>query len=242
MISDQILLFSGLGAGIGFVHTLFGPDHYVPFVFIARARNWRLQKTIWITILCGLGHVGSSILLGFAGIVLGQSLENLTSIEEIRGNWAAWAFTVFGFVYLLWGLYRAWKKSPHRHLSGSRRLHEHMHDHADVSGGTIVVADKSEKKASITPWVLFIIFVLGPCEPLIPTVIYPAINERGSIAEAVIVSLVFTVVTLVTMVTMVVLLERGVTFIGLKKMERYTHALAGAMLLISGIGILFLGL
>lgn len=239
MISDQILIFSGIGAGIGFVHTLLGPDHYVPFVFMARARNWRLQKTILITLLCGLGHVASSVLLGFIGLAVGRSVEDLTALESTRGNWAAWAFTIFGFIYMTWGIYRAYHNKPHKHLhKHGGLLHEHEHEHHEGHNHL----HKSEKLTNITPWILFLIFVLGPCEPLIPTIIYPALNERGSIAEAIIVSLVFTVVTLVTMVSMVVLLERGMNIVHLKKMERYSHALAGAMLLISGIGILLLGL
>lgn len=239
MISDQILIFSGIGAGIGFVHTILGPDHYVPFVFMAKARNWRLQKTIMITLLCGLGHVASSVLLGFIGLAVGRSLEDLTALESTRGNWAAWAFTIFGLSYMIWGIYRAIRNKPHKHLhKHGGLLHTHDHEHHEDHDHL----HKAEKLTNITPWILFLIFVLGPCEPLIPTIIYPALNERGSITEAILVSLVFTVVTLVTMVSMVVLLERGMNIVHLKKMERYSHALAGAMLLISGIGILLLGL
>ena len=92
-----------------------------------------------------------------------------------------------------------------------------------------------EKPANITPWVLFVIFVLGPCEPLIPVVIYPAVEERGSISEALIVSAVFSVVTLATMQILVYLLAKGINSIRLQKLERYTHALAGDILLIIGI-------
>ena len=40
-------------ATIGFIHTLFGPDHYVPFIVIAKAKNWGASKTLILTILCG---------------------------------------------------------------------------------------------------------------------------------------------------------------------------------------------
>ncbi len=240
MLTDQIIVFSGLGAGLGFVHTLFGPDHYVPFIFMAKARNWRLQKTILITVLCGLGHVGSSILLGFAGLAIGKSLEHLKALESLRGNWAAWAFVLFGFIYMAWGIYKAYKNKPHRHFHDhpDGESHDHHHTHNEKHGHDHAPL----RLASLTPWILFLIFVLGPCEPMIPTIIYPALTDRGSIGEAIIVSIVFTFVTIATMVVMVILLEKGISYIGLRKMERYTHALAGAMLLISGLGILFLGL
>ena len=245
MITEQIVYFSALGASLGFVHTFLGPDHYIPFVFMAKARNWTQQKTIIITILCGLGHVLSSVALGFAGIALGIGVTRLTHIEGIRGNWAAWAFVIFGLLYMLWGLNRAYKNRPHKHLHihDGGIVHEHNHNHRNEE------VHKSEhshthtiESRNITPWVLFVIFVLGPCEPLIPVIIYPAIDERGNIAEATIVSIVFSIVTLATMVVMVLILQKGLNSLRLNKLERFTHAIAGAMLFLSGIGILFLGL
>jgi nickel/cobalt exporter len=238
-MTDQIFYFSGLGAAIGFVHTLLGPDHYIPFIFMSKARSWTVRKTLLITTFCGLGHVLSSVAIGFAGIALGIGVSKLTHIEGIRGNWAAWAFTVFGLIYMIWGIYRAQQNKPHHHIhrhDGILHEHEHVHTHDHDH------LHKSEEITNITPWVLFVIFVLGPCEPLIPIVIYPAVEERGSISEAVIVSIVFSVVTILTMLILVYLLQKGLNFIRLRKFERYTHALAGAMLLLSGIGILFLGL
>jgi hypothetical protein len=43
-----ILLITAVS--IEFFHTLFGPDHYVPFIAMSKARNWSTLKT---TILCG---------------------------------------------------------------------------------------------------------------------------------------------------------------------------------------------
>jgi ABC-type nickel/cobalt efflux system permease component RcnA len=245
MITEQIIYFSGLGAALGFVHTFLGPDHYIPFVFMAKARKWSQKKTIIVTVVCGIGHVLSSVALGFAGIALGLGVSRLTNLEAIRGNWAAWAFTLFGFVYMLWGILRAYKKKPHKHLHihDGGIVHEHTHNHP---GEKVHKSEHSHshegKSKNLTPWVLFVIFVLGPCEPLIPVIIYPAIEERGSVAEAIIVSVVFAIVTLITMVTMVLILQKGLNLVHLNKLERYTHAIAGAMLLLSGIGILFLGL
>jgi ABC-type nickel/cobalt efflux system permease component RcnA len=238
-MTDSILYFSALGAGLGFVHTVLGPDHYIPFIFMSRARNWSMRKTLLITTLCGIGHVLSSIGLGFIGIILGKGVTQLTHIEGIRGNWAAWAFTLFGLIYMVWGLFRAYRNRPHKHVHiHNGVIHEHEHTH-DTEHDHL---HKGEKVTNLTPWVLFVIFVLGPCEPLIPVIIYPAIEQRGSYSEAVIVSVVFAVVTILTMLGLVYLLQKGISFIRLSKFERYTHALAGLMLLISGIGILFLGL
>ena len=56
---------------IGFIHTLIGPDHYLPFIMIGRARNWSVAKTMRITIYCGIGHVIGSAALGVVGIGFG---------------------------------------------------------------------------------------------------------------------------------------------------------------------------
>ena len=239
MLSHTILYFSGIGAMLGFMHTVLGPDHYLPFIFMAKARKWNVRKTLLITLICGIGHVSSSVLIGFIGIALGLGIARLKDIEGLRGNWAAVGFTLFGLVYMLWGFYRAYQKRPHTHYhTHGKTVHEHTHLHSQEHDHM----HASEKLTNITPWILFVIFILGPCEPLIPVIIYPAVQERGSITEAVIVSVVFSLVTIATMLVLVYLLEKGIGFIRLRKLERFTHALAGAMLLLSGLGILFLGL
>ena len=92
----------------------------------------------------------------------------------------------------------------------------------------------------MTPWVLFVIFVLGPCEPLIPLLMYPAAKE--STMGLILVTGVFSAVTIFTMLGVVLISTMGLNFIPFKKMERYTHALAGATIFFSGMAIQFLGL
>ena len=38
-------------ASIGFVHTLLGPDHYLPFVAMGQPARWSTRRTLWITSL-----------------------------------------------------------------------------------------------------------------------------------------------------------------------------------------------
>ncbi len=238
MLSSQILVIAGTAASIGFVHTLLGPDHYLPFIVMSRARQWPLAKTLFISFLCGLGHVLSSIVLGFAGIALGTAVFKLEAIESLRGSAAAWLLIGFGFAYFIWGLHRAIRKKPHthKHLHRDGEKHEHTHSHEH---GHIHVHDEG-KKPSLTPWILFAIFVFGPCEPLIPLIMYPAAKEN--IGGVVVVSVAFGLVTIITMLTIIAISSWGVKFIRLGKLERYAHALAGAMIFISGLSVQFLGL
>ena len=235
MLSPEMAALTLAAASLGFFHTLMGPDHYLPFVVMARARRWSRARTAWITLLCGLGHIGSSVMLGLAGIALGIAVTRLEGIEALQGDLAAWALIAFGLVYFVWGLRKAWRNRPHEHVhaheDGMPHKHKHIHgtDHAHVHGDN----------ARITPWVLFTIFVLGPCEPLIPVLMYPAAKE--SLSGLLWVTGVFGGVTIATMMGVVLISMRGVSLIPMKGLERYTHALAGGTICLCGIAIQFLG-
>ena len=235
MLSPEMAALTLAAASLGFFHTLMGPDHYLPFVVMARARRWSRARTAWITLLCGLGHIGSSVVLGLAGIALGIAVTRLEGIEALRGDIAAWALIAFGLVYFVWGLKKAGRNRPHEHghvhEDGIIHAHRHIHgtDHAHVHG------DNSR----ITPWVLFTIFVLGPCEPLIPVLMVPAAKE--SLSGLLWVTGVFGGVTILTMMGIVLISLRGITLIPLRGLERYAHALAGGTICLCGIAVQFLG-
>ncbi len=232
----QILLFSA--ASIGFLHTVLGPDHYIPFIVMAKARGWSTVKTFIITAICGVGHVMGSIGLGLIGISLGLALNELEVIESFRGNLAGWALISFGLIYLVWGIRKAYKNKPHKHIHvhSDGKIHNHSHQHKMEHAHV----HDSKKEANITPWVLFVIFVLGPCEALIPLLMYPA--ATSSMEGMLLVTSVFGIVTVMTMVGLVLVLTYGVKRIPLGKFERYSHALAGGIILLSGISINLLGL
>jgi sulfite exporter TauE/SafE len=88
--------------------------------------------------------------------------------------------------------------------------------------------------------VLFTIFVFGPCEPLIPVLMYPA--ATGSLWGVALVTIIFGSVTIATMLAVVLVASRGVSLVPMGRMERYSHALAGAAIALSGMAIVFLGL
>ena len=100
-MNDSIAILSVTAISIGFIHTVLGPDHYLPFIVLSKAKNWTLKKTMLITFLCGVGHVLSSVVLGLIGIIVGVSVTKLVAIESFRGNIAAWLFIAFGLVYMI---------------------------------------------------------------------------------------------------------------------------------------------
>jgi sulfite exporter TauE/SafE len=237
-MTHEIWLLVITAASIGFFHTLFGPDHYLPFIVIAKARQWSLAKTFWLTLVCGLGHVGSSVLLGIIGIAFGLAVMRLEVLESFRGSIAAWALIAFGFLYFLWGLRRAFRTKPHQHIHAHQNGTTHAHTHTH-SRDHVHVHEKADA-VNITPWILFTIFVLGPCEPLIPLLMYPA--AKSSTLGLVLVTAVFGVVTIGTMLAVVLISSFGIAFVPTKRLERFSHALAGATVCLCGIAIQFLGL
>jgi len=236
-MQTSIALLSVTAISIAFLHTILGPDHYLPFIVLSQARKWSLKKTMVITFLCGIGHVLSSVILGLIGIAVGISVTRLVSVESFRGNIAAWLFIAFGLVYMIISVRNIIKKKRHTHshfhIDGEKHEHEHDHhkDHSHIHQDEVVNA---------TPWVLFLIFVFGPCEPLIPIVMYPAAQHNFS--GVLIVSLLFSVVTVVTMLSIVIAFKLGLNKINLKPIEKYSHLIAGAMIFFSGLAIQFLGL
>lgn len=249
-MTEQLLLLSATAATLGVVHTAIGPDHYVPFIAMSRAGGWSMRKTMMVTVLCGVGHVLSSVAIGMVGIAFGVAVLRLESIEAARGDLAGWLLLGFGAAYMVWGIRRAVRDRPHTHAhvhaDGTVHAHEHthaaehlhVHDHARNAEG-------AGGKRSLTPWVLFTIFLFGPCEPLIPLLMYPA--AQGRFVDVVIVSFLFAVATIGTMSVIVF----GVCF-GAERipsrlraslvrsgggMQRYVHAIAGCVVLVCGLAI-----
>ena len=237
-MTPEITILSLSAAAIAFVHTLLGPDHYLPFVAMARARGWAMGKTLKITLVCGIGHLAGSVALGLIGISLGLTLSSLEWVEGMRGNLAAWLMVGFGLAYLAWGLRQAWRNRPHSHWhvhEGYAHTHEHVHrsDHAHIH-------EKKGETRSLAPWLIFVIFVLGPCEPLIPLLMYPAARE--SVLGVMLVTAVFGLVTVLAMILAVAVAFLGLRSVRLKPMERYGHGLAGGVILMCGLAVSLLGI
>ncbi len=227
-----------LSVSIALIHTLMGPDHYLPFIVMAKARNWSLLRTLLITITCGVGHVLSSVIIGIIGVGCGTALSKITLWETLRGDIAGWLLLTFGFTYFVWGVFRAIKNTPHTHShyhnDGTTHCHHHTHCHPHIH------PHGTENKADITPWILFTIFVFGPCEPLIPLLMYPA--AQGSLLTLAIITTIFAITTIATMSAIVTTALYSTSFFSLPHLQRYGHALAGLAITASGAAITILGL
>ena len=198
---------------VGALHTILGPDHYVPFVAMARAGGWSMAKTLRVTLACGLGHLAGSIVLGISGLALGLAAARFEPIESVRGAVAGWLLIVGGAALLGWGCLRA--AVPH-------------------DAGAHPACDATSVWA---PWAAFLVFVFGPCEPLIPLVMLPAARASGWAVAAVITA--FVAATLATMVAAVWAMRRGVGLVRAPRLARFADMLAGLAILACGVLVRF---
>lgn len=200
---------------VAFFHAL-APDHWVPFVALARGSRWSMGKLAWVTTLAGIGHVASSLLLGMIGLWAGMVVHRLQGAEAWRGGVAIWLLIGFGVAYAMWGIKHA----------------QHHHPHVSVQ-------EVAKAYAARRVWMLIAILVFGPCEPLIPMMF---LASQQGMAVVWMTSLVFSCVTVAMVVGQSCLSYAGVRLIQAPWMERYAHAMAGGVIALTAILVLLLGL
>ena len=218
-------------ASLAVVHTLLGIDHSLPLAALGRARGWALGRTLLVTGVCGAGHVASSVVLGAAGVGLGVATDSLLRIESARGELAAALLLGFGLAYTAWAL------RPRRCRPGSAGAP------AQATGNGPVADGGRGDIRGVTAWALFVVFVLGPCEPLIPLMVVPGL--AGDWLTAAAVAAVFGLLTVGVMLATVAAAWHGIGRLGgpgRAGRDRLAHAAAGLVVTASGAAVLWLGL
>jgi hypothetical protein len=99
--------------------------------------------------------------------------------------------------------------------SGDIYVYEHKH-------GEIVYP---QERTKVTPWVMLIVFELGPCEPLIPLLAYPA--ARHVTYGLLMLIKCFMTFTLLTMTGIVLLGYYGLSVLRTSRLERCVPTLGG---------------
>ena len=93
-------------ATVATLHSL-APDHWAPFAALARARGWSAARTARVTLLCGIGHVTVSAVLGLIAIALGA---------EIIGALGAKLESIAGILLITFGLWQATLQGERAHV------------------------------------------------------------------------------------------------------------------------------
>jgi hypothetical protein len=217
MTSDGIFwALAGTAALVGALHSV-APDHWVPFMAVGRARGWSAARTAQVTFLCGFAHVTVSVVLGLLALRLGQEMLEAfgARLESVAGI----LLVGFGLAYGLWGLRRA--------LAGT--LHGHSHAHFDH------VHDPSRA----TVWGLVLLFSVDPCVRLIPIILAAAPLGAARLLGLI---LIYEVATIGTMVAIVLVAHSGaVGALQAPWLDRYGDALAGGLIVVTGVVVAAFG-
>lgn len=249
-MNPELAVLVGTAATLGVTHTALGLDHTLPFILLGRARAWSLSKTLAVSCVCGLAHVTSSVVVGLVGVTLGVALSSLEWFEEVRGYWVAWALVAFGLWYALSAIVNLRRDSPHRHVHVGkdgrigRHLHDHDHSHSHNAPHETLATPSEGLGAALrrSRWAasLFIVFLLGPCEALLPLMTAPSLS--ADVTASLIVAAVFGTATLLTMLSLVTAGWLGLKGMWLARLEPHLNWISGLAIASSGLAILFLGL
>ena len=233
-MNNETTLVALLTAAVltGMIHTAAGPDHYLPFIAISRSRGYGYCKTILWTVVCGVGHVGSSILLALGFMFFAELLTEarLELLDAWRGDIAAYAMIGMGTALLIHSLHKRWKHRPY--------THRHVHLDGTVENHTHAPAELHED-GKLSYWVVFIIFVLGPCEAMLPLLTASAVLGTMSV---ILVSLVFSLTTITTMTVLVIAGRFGLNILRFPWLERFAPEIAGGTVMACGLAMVCLGL
>ncbi len=210
-MSNSFLVLLVSTFSIAVIHSL-APDHWMPFIMIGNAQKWSKSKIMSVTFLAGLGHIVSSIILAGIGIALGIGLLKIKGIVESIAEVGGILLIGFGIFYMLWGL---------KHIQ-----EEHL--------------DKFEKdRRIISTWALIAIFVLGPCESLIPLMFLSTLYGWTGI---IIITLSFSLTTVFMMMAQTFLAYVGIQKVHLEFIHKFSHVIAGGVIALTGIIVMLLGI
>jgi len=207
---------AGTAAVVGALHSV-APDHWVPFLAVGHARSWSAARTAQVTLLCGFAHVSVSVVLGLLALWLGREILEAfgARLEAVAGM----LLVGFGLAYAVWGLRRA----------AAERVHGHSHSHFDH------VHDPT--RATVAGLVL--LFSVDPCVRLIPIILAAAPLGWARLAALI---LLYEVATVGTMVAIVLATRAGaMSRFRAPWLDRYGDALAGALIVATGLGVAALG-
>jgi hypothetical protein len=121
MIDLSGLLLVAAVAAVGILHTIV-PDHWVPITLLARQRGWSRGETARAAFQAGVGHVGTTLVLGLvvwlAGVAVAERFGHIVDTA------ASLALIAFGG----WIAISAWREMHAGH--GHSHAEGHTHSHA----------------------------------------------------------------------------------------------------------------
>ena len=237
MNSTVLTTVAATGFTVAFLHAAI-PTHWLPFVLVARARDWSRAKTLLVTAFAGLGHVLVTSLLGLAIAWFGFQLD------ERLGRTFSW---IAGGVLVAIGAYFLLRQIRgqglrHHHLPGGRHReseacgHEQEHSHFEHEFAESDLGSARRSEAAVIGG-LFLMLTLSPCEGFLP--IYLSGVKFGWHGFAVL-SGILAVAALAGMTLFTWLALLGLERFRVRRLERGEAGLLGAVFCLLGVLVLML--
>lgn len=192
------------------IHALI-PNHWLPLIAVGKTENWTWSQTLWATLITGVSHILSTIIIGIVVGLIGYKLAAKYAV--ISEAIAPGILIALGLVYIFCNFYGR---------------HHHNHDlmpHLDGRDGK-----KSRWITIITS--LSIAMFLTPCIE-----IEAYYFQAGTIGWTgiFIVSAVYLLVTIMIMLSLVSLGMKGVQTFKSHFLEHYEKSITGAVLIVLGV-------
>ena len=181
------------------------PNHWLPIIAIGKKEKWDLQETTRITLILGLSHAASTVLIGvllaFIGAKLAVVVENFT------------AYVAPGLLVSL-GVFYIYQHSQHHHF--------HLHGHPEQAA-----KNRNRLIFSLASAMFF-----SPCFEI--EAYFLVAGAEGFWLVALLATL-YTIVTVSGMVIWVRLAHGGLLKMNWHALEHNAGIITGATLVLSGI-------
>ncbi|HEV8701667.1 MAG TPA: hypothetical protein VGV60_10395 [Candidatus Polarisedimenticolia bacterium] len=229
MTSTAFLLFLS-SCSTAIIHALI-PDHWLPFVLMARAQGWSERRAATLTGLAGVLHVLVTVVAGGLTIFVGSA--SVQRLAEWTGHSLGFVggllLAVFGLAY---GVFRHFREARVHATAGPSR------EKTEAAGGHIHVHGHLLERwfhGALTAGALVLVIGISPCALLVPILFAASAAGTGAVLAA---ALGFALCTIATMVGVTIVAMRGMRRIELPFFTRYGDLISGA--LVGAVGFLLM--
>ena len=187
------------------------PNHWLPIVAIGKGENWRPALTLRVTVIAGIAHISSTIIIG---LLVGWMGYEFSERYSAIFRWLAPSILGgLGIIYMMLHI----KEHFNRHHP------DHHHHH-----------EKKINRASITAIIISLCAVMffSPCIELESYYFTAGIAGWTGILS---VSLIFFIVTVSTMALLVYLALKGSAKINFHFLEHNKRLIIGIILILTGV-------
>ena len=226
------------------LHTLI-PDHWLPFVLVARSEGWPAGRTAALTALSALLHVAVSLGLGIGAHFLARGAGAAAGIGEFLEQLSAFCLVLFGVSYATWFLVRGGHQHslgmhPH-HVPGQAHAEGRAHPHdlpGTGGGGGHGAAGGRTRRGRSRGLALAAIVGFNPCVLVIP---YVHLAGNMGLGTLLLVAGLFALSTISCMVGVVLLGLRGTARLESPFLIRYGEVVSGGLITLTGLIIMVAG-